>query len=374
MAIIAKRYINPFTDFGFKKIFGEEANKEFLIDFLNELLGVDIVNLTYLRTEKLGLAELDRRAVYDLYCENDAGEKFIVELQRAKQENFKDRSIYYASFPIQEQAKRGKWNYELKAVYFVAIMDFSFDNLHPDDFVHYVQLMETRRKEVFYDKLFFTYVEIDKFNKELVDLETHFEKWLYLLKNLADLEDIPVELDDETFQKLFKVAEISKYNARQRQNYRSSEKNYNDYILSLDTYFSDGFKEGIREGIKEGIKEGIEKGLQEGIEKGLQEGIEKGLQEGIEKGLQEGIEKGLQEGIEKGLQEGIEKGLQEGIEKGLQEGIEKGLQEGIEKGLQNAKLQTAEKCLQKGMSIAEIAEITALSIETITKIAQNLKK
>jgi len=116
MPIIAKRFINPFTDFGFKKIFGEENNKEFLIDFLNDLLGVEIVNLSYLKTEKLGLAEIDRRAIYDLYCENERGEKFIVELQRAKQENFKDRSIYYASFPIQEQVKRGKWNYELKAI------------------------------------------------------------------------------------------------------------------------------------------------------------------------------------------------------------------------------------------------------------------
>lgn len=308
MPIIAKRFINPFTDFGFKKIFGEENNKEFLINFLNELLDVEIVNLTYLKTEKLGLAAIDRKAIYDLYCENEMGEKFIVELQRASQENFKDRSIYYASFPIQEQAKRGKWNYELKAVYFVAIMDFSFDTSDTENFVHRVQLMETQRKEVFYDKLFFTYIEIDKFHKELSDLETHFEKWLYLLKNLASLEDIPVELDDATFKRLFKVAEIAKYNPRQRQYYRDSEKSYNDYILSLDTYFNDGFKEGI--------KEGIEKGLQEGIEKGLQEGIEKGLEEGKYKKA----------------------------------------------------LQTAEKCLAKGLSIEEIAEITELSVEEIQRI------
>ena len=283
MSIIAKRFINPFTDFGFKKIFGEENNKEFLIDFLNELLGVEIVNLTYLKTEKLGLAEIDRRAIYDLYCENEVGEKFIVELQRAKQENFKGgchqyRSIYYASFPIQEQAKRGngatfRWNYELKAVYFVAIMDFSFDTTDTENFVHNVQLMETRRKEIFYDKLFFTYVEIEKFHKELHELENHFEKWLYLLKNLSSLENIPIELDDETFHRLFKVAEIAKYNPRQRQIYRSSEKNYNDYIVSLDTYFSDGFKEGIKEGIEKGLQEGEYKKSLQMAEKCLKKGL-----------------------------------------------------------------------------------------------------
>ena len=125
-------FINPFTDFGFKKLFGEEVNKDLLIDFLNELIPVEkhtIVDLTYLKNEHLSNHEDDRRAVYDLYCENEKGEKFIVEIQRAKQKFFKDRSIYYSTFPIQEQAKTGgKWDFELKAVYSVAIMDFTFED------------------------------------------------------------------------------------------------------------------------------------------------------------------------------------------------------------------------------------------------------
>jgi predicted transposase/invertase (TIGR01784 family) len=104
-----EKFINPFTDFGFKKLFGEEINKDLLIDFLNELLKgkTEIKNLTYLKTEQLGASALDRKAIFDLYCENEKGEKFIVELQKVRQEYFKDRSIYYATFPIQEQAIRG---------------------------------------------------------------------------------------------------------------------------------------------------------------------------------------------------------------------------------------------------------------------------
>jgi len=103
-------YLNPFTDFGFKKLFGEEYNKDLLIDFLNQLLKKEqgrIKTLTYLKNEHLGRSEADRRAVFDLYCENEQGEKFIVEIQKAKQKFFKDRTLFYSTFPIAEQAKAG---------------------------------------------------------------------------------------------------------------------------------------------------------------------------------------------------------------------------------------------------------------------------
>ena len=118
------KYVNPFTDFGFKKIFGEEASKPLLIDFLNALLPETskIIDLSFKNTEFLGKTELDRKAVYDIYCENDKGEKFIVELQKAKQNYFRDRTIYYSTFPIQEQAEKGEWNYKLKAVYCVGYL------------------------------------------------------------------------------------------------------------------------------------------------------------------------------------------------------------------------------------------------------------
>ncbi len=95
-ALRVEKYINPFTDYGFKKIFSEEPNKDLLLDFLNELLYEEqgrIVSLTYLKNEHLSSSELDRKAIFDLYCENEKGEKFIVELQKAKQNFFKDRTL-----------------------------------------------------------------------------------------------------------------------------------------------------------------------------------------------------------------------------------------------------------------------------------------
>ena len=109
------RYINPYTDFGFKKLFGEEASKDLLADFLNTLLPErhQIHTLEFRNPELLGPTSADRRAVFDIYCENNKGEQFIVEMQKAEQEFFKDRSVYYISYLIRQQGKKGKnWNYE----------------------------------------------------------------------------------------------------------------------------------------------------------------------------------------------------------------------------------------------------------------------
>jgi predicted transposase/invertase (TIGR01784 family) len=117
---IQDKYISPFTDFGFKKLFGTEMNKDILMEFLNALLKKEegkIVDLTYLFLEQLGTTFDERKAIFDIYCENEKGEKFIVELQKAPQNYFKDRSVYYSTFPTQQQAKKGKWDFKLKAVY-----------------------------------------------------------------------------------------------------------------------------------------------------------------------------------------------------------------------------------------------------------------
>ena len=153
-----EKYINPFTDFGFKKLFGSEFNKPLLIDFLNEVIGSEagkIKELHFLSTEKLASYANERKAIFDIYCENEQGEKFIVELQKAKQNYFKDRSIYYSTFPIQEQAQKGNWNFKLKAVYTIGILDFIFeeDKADKEVFHHEVKMIDSRTGKVFFDKL-----------------------------------------------------------------------------------------------------------------------------------------------------------------------------------------------------------------------------
>ncbi|XCN73421.1 MAG: Rpn family recombination-promoting nuclease/putative transposase [Candidatus Electrothrix aestuarii] len=267
-----ERYINLFTDYGFKKIFGEEPNKNLLLDFLNELLKEEqgeIRDLTYLKTEQLGDTDIDRKAIFDLYCENERGEKFIVELQKSKQNFFKDRALYYSTFPIREQAERGDWNFKLKAVYTVAILDFVFDEdkNQPEKYRYDVKLSDIETNKVFYDKLTFIYLEMPKFTKELDELTTRFDKWLYVIRNLNRLEKLPETLREEVFEQLFASAEIARFTPEQVLSYEKSLKYYRDMKNSLDTAFEEGIEEGKEIGIAENQRKTAIIGLKQGLDK-----------------------------------------------------------------------------------------------------------
>jgi len=248
------KYINPLTDFGFKKLFGVEPNKELLIDFLNQLLPSvhQIKDLTYTKNEHLGSSEYERKAIFDLYCESQSGEKFIVEVQKAKQNFFKDRSVYYSTFPIQEQAKKGEWDFELSAVYTIGILDFIFDE-HKDqpEILHTVKLKD-QNGNIFYNKLTYIYLELPKFTKSVTELQTRFDKWMYVFRHLANLQNRPDILQERIFGKLFEIAEIAKFSPKEKEQYEESLKYYRDLKNVVDSSKEEGKIEGIIEGIIEG--------------------------------------------------------------------------------------------------------------------------
>lgn len=250
-----ERYINPFTDFGFKRLFGTEMNKELLISFLNSLFHghEDIVDISYRNTEQLGSLVQDRKAVFDVYCENTKGEKFIVEMQKAEQNYFKDRSIFYATFPIREQAKRGEWDFQLKGVYTVGILNFIFpdDEYAPECMHHEIKLMDVEDKHVFYDKLTFVYLEMPKFNKTEDELDGMMDKWLYVLRNLSRLMERPAALQERVFNRLFEQAEIARLSPTELRNYEESIKVYRDITNVVNTAEKKGIAKGIAEGKRE---------------------------------------------------------------------------------------------------------------------------
>lgn len=239
------KYINPFTDFGFKKIFGEEASKPLLLDFLNALLPQQnkIIGLSFKNTEQLGQTDADRKAIYDIYCENERGEKFIVELQKAKQNYFKERTIYYSTFPIREQAEKGEWNYNLKAVYCIGILDFTFDDYENEpeksEVVHTIKLKNQNGK-IFYDRLTYIYLEMPNFNQPEAELKTRLDKWLYFIKHLEDFQTIPTIFKDEVFTQAFEKAELAKFNQAELDSYENSLKTYRDLKGVIDTAYGEG--------------------------------------------------------------------------------------------------------------------------------------
>ena len=255
MIQVEERYINLLTDFGFKRIFGTAINKDLLICFLNSLFdGKQVVkDVSYLNPEHVGDVYTDRKAIFDVYCEGENGEKFIVEMQNAYQTYFKDRSLFYSTFPIREQA---------------ALLNFDMNEeaFEKEKIRHSVQLCDTATHKVFYDKLEFIYVEIAKFNKSLEELETLYDKWLYALKNLYKLTQRPKELCDKVFDRLFEEAEIAKFTPQELREYEASKIAYRDIKNSVDT--------AKREGIAEGMEKGMEKKSHEIAKKMLTKGMD----------------------------------------------------------------------------------------------------
>jgi len=256
------RYLNPYTDFGFKKLFGEEGNKDLLTDFLNQLLPPkhQIKTLHFKNVENLPDLPFERKAIFDLYCKSVTGEDFIVEMQKAKLNFFKDRALFYSTFPIRDQAKKGEWDFKLSAIYYVAILDFKYDENEEKQKMFRDVALKDQDGELFYDKLHLKFLQMPLFNKQEHELKNHFDKWLYFLKNLESFDHIPSILKEPIFEKAFSTLEEANLTKEQLEQYQKSLLTYWELKGVVDTAYDDGEKIGFEKGIIQGEQIGLEKG------------------------------------------------------------------------------------------------------------------
>ena len=247
-------FIDPLTDFGFKFLFGREPSKDLLIDFLNELFkGRKVItDLMYNKSERQGPGSHSRTMVFDLACTGQDGEQFIIEIQRIKQKFFKDRAVYYSSGLIHDQAPHGgSWDYSLKEVYFIGLMDFVLDDTDKDEFLHWVHLVYEQSGKEFYNKLAYIFIEIPKFTKTEKELKTGVDKWMFVLKNMSGMEKIPAILKTKIFSKLFNIASVSKLTKEEYMSYEKDLKEIWDEYALKKTIESDQ-KMAREEGVEEG--------------------------------------------------------------------------------------------------------------------------
>ena len=304
-----QKYAELLCDFMFKRVFGSEANKDVLIGFLNMLLeDVEIIDVDFIPNEHLGLTDEDRKVIFDISCRCKDGQSFIIEMQKGYQKHFRKRAIYYTTYPINEQGRfarenylkeksagrsdvKFQWDYDLKPVTVVAILNFKYDHTvdWPHDRYHSsYRLREDSNHELMTDVLRFVFLELGRFDKTIWELETVFDKWMYLLKNIHKMDEIPVKFSDPLFKRLFLLAEIGNFTAEEYEHYKKSLENMGDYDNIINT--------AIEEAVNRGLEEGLAKGLELGRAKGLQEGLEEGHQKGLQEGLEEGHQKGLAKG------------------------------------------------------------------------------
>ena len=244
MQIPPRRYMDVRTDFGFKKLFGQEESKPVLKGFLFDLLDLSapIAEIDFLSPEQLPRTSEERKSIFDIYCIDESGRRFIVEMQKAEQLHFKNRALYYSTFPIVNQVKKGDWDYQLNPVYCVGILNFTFQN--DDRYIHRVRLIEETTHEVFSDKLTFVYVELPKFNLGLEELETFTDKWIYFLKHTTEFEEIPEGFSESPFNLAFNLAELAQLTAEEYDYYEGSLKQARDLYAVEQTKLLQGIEIG----------------------------------------------------------------------------------------------------------------------------------
>ena len=273
-----KKYAELLGDFMFKRLFGTEANKDVLISFLNIVLeDVEIEDVKFIPTEHNGMCEEDRKLIFDLACECKDGTHFIIEMQKGYQKYFRERALYYTTYPINEQARdardlyfkekaeskgdaKFKWDYNLKPVIVVAILNFQFRHTKEWPEEKYRSSYRLREDscmaDMMTDALRFVFIELGRFKKYIWQLDTFFEKWLYLLKHIHEMASIPEEFSDPFFKRLFILAEIDNFTPEEKKQYLESLKNMGDFDNIINTAVEEAHAAGKAEGIEQGIEQG----------------------------------------------------------------------------------------------------------------------
>ena len=207
------RFIDPRVDWAFKRIFGSEDTKECLITFLNGLFEDELVikDVTFAKTEKLGLRPDDRGVVFDVYCITNEGKHVIVEMQKKEQEYFADRALYYTARAIVQQGVRGIWDYHLAPVYTVCFMDFVSDSPMLKEFRTDLVLTDLQTRQRVSDRMRIVYLQLPLFDKhteaECMDI---FDCWIYIVKNMNMFEQMPFSEKYPVFRKLAEIGDLRK--------------------------------------------------------------------------------------------------------------------------------------------------------------------
>ena len=276
-----QRYAELLCDFMFKRLFGSEANKDVLIGFLNMIVeDAEIEDVDFIPTEYIGLTEEDKKSIFDISCRCKDGKVLIIEMQKGYQKHFRKRAVFYTSYPINEQGRlarelfikehqssndgtKFKWDYNLKPVTVVAILNFMFSHelSWPENRYHSsYRLREDSNGEIMTDALRFVFLELVRFKKSISELETKFDKWMYLLRHMHEMTEIPDVFRTPEFKRLFILAEIGNFTPEEYKQYQKSLGSMSDYYNIIDTAAEEAEKRGRAEGILIGREEGREEG------------------------------------------------------------------------------------------------------------------
>ena len=251
------KYINPYTDFGFKRLFGTEGNKDLLVDFLNCLMPAkhQIIELNFRNVEQPFDSRAERKAIDDVLCKGANGDLFIVKMQKAKLNFFRSKPLFYINLQGKSQVLNDDLNLDLLPVYHIAILDFPFNEQEEIRKFDPNARLLNEDGFIFYEKLGFRFLQMPFFNKKEDELVTHYDKWCYFLKHLENFDKIPDILNDPIFDKAFKTAELDTMSHKEWEVYQRSKLVYLELKAVIDTAKEEGREIGIKQGIAQWLSE-----------------------------------------------------------------------------------------------------------------------
>lgn len=245
-------FINPLTDFGFKRVFASEENKDILIAFLNDCISdhVGVIReIRFLSSEHIGA---EKKLIFDIYCTNERGQRFIIEMQRARQDYFADRVITYISRIISNEASRGARRYDIPPVYSFNIFDYNAPEFMGREEYFWAVHLKDNQNRIFSKKIILFFMELSKFAAQFPDEKSPAYKWGYALKNMSrmSLKDMPEEAGE--FRKLFEVCQMSRLTTMEKNDYEKSILEYEDVQDALECMRRHSLQEGFEQGIQQG--------------------------------------------------------------------------------------------------------------------------
>ncbi|KLT22756.1 putative transposase or invertase [Wolbachia endosymbiont of Armadillidium vulgare str. wVulC] len=265
------KFLDPKNDLSFKKIFGSEKNKNILICFLNNILDFStsdqIIEIEFLSTIMDPEIASDKQSIVDVLCKDSIGNRFVIEMQLARDKGFEKRAQLYAAKAYSRQLDKSGNYIDLQKVFFIAISNC---NLLPEevDYISTHNIRDIKTNGHYLKDLQFVFIELPKFTKNKVEqLENTTERWCFFFKYAE-------ETTEEDLKKIAAEAPIIKLAYDELDRFRWNEKDliaYEERILSvqkekaiLEQKLDDAKHEGRQEGRQEGIQIGHEKGRAEG--------------------------------------------------------------------------------------------------------------
>lgn len=261
------RFVDPFTDVGFKIVFGKEnKSNEILRSFLNDLFHDQedfdpIRTLRYLNNERSRERLDDRSVIYDILCETEQGHRFIVEMQRQSKPHFFGRAVYYVSRAIYEQGLKGAnkenddWNYDVIPVVGVFFCDFYVKGL-AHRLVQHLRLCDLATRQPVGNLMRYAFIQLPAFTKREEECHSEFDKWIYILKNMSTMQTIPFTSHRDVFDRLARISSVAALTPEERLQYDYDIKKARDYKEEMRQAREEGLQKGIAEGIQKGIAEG----------------------------------------------------------------------------------------------------------------------